>query len=95
MFQKVNYTGGALQSYEVSSLMQETYEFLKIRTVLFYAAFKPTSNDVKAFTNVLDINKDGEVTLNDLESFAVDVLCGSGVLAKKNEPSINKKSFSF
>jgi hypothetical protein len=31
LFQKVNFGGGALQSYEVSSLLTDTYDFLKIR----------------------------------------------------------------
>lgn len=31
LFQKVNFGGGALQSYEVSSLLTDTYDYLKIR----------------------------------------------------------------
>jgi hypothetical protein len=31
LFQKVNFNGGALQSYEMSSLLTDTYEYLKIR----------------------------------------------------------------
>ena len=31
LFQKISFSGGALQSYEVSSLLNETYENLKIR----------------------------------------------------------------
>jgi hypothetical protein len=29
--------------------------------------YKPNSNDVKEYTKVLDANKDGQVTLKDLE----------------------------
>lgn len=31
-------------------------------------------------TEVLDVNKDGKVTLEDFENLAVQVLCGPGVL---------------
>ena len=31
LFQKVNFTGGPLQSYEISSLLTDTYEYLKLR----------------------------------------------------------------
>lgn len=31
LFQKVNFGGGALQSYEISSLLTDAYDFLKIR----------------------------------------------------------------
>ena len=31
LFQRVNFTGGPLQSYEVASLLTDTYEYLKIR----------------------------------------------------------------
>jgi len=34
LYQKVNFGGGALQSYEISSLLSETYEYLKIRKLL-------------------------------------------------------------
>ena len=32
LFQKVNFTGGPLQSYEISSLLTDTYEYLKTRS---------------------------------------------------------------
>ena len=31
LFQKISFSGGALQSYEVSSLLNDAYEYLKIR----------------------------------------------------------------
>jgi hypothetical protein len=34
LYQKVNFSGGPLQSYEISSLLTDTYEYLKIRTTL-------------------------------------------------------------
>ena len=34
LYQKVNFSGGALQSYEISSLLNDTYEYLKIRIFL-------------------------------------------------------------
>lgn len=34
LYQKINYTGGPLQSYEISSLLSDTYEYLKIRITL-------------------------------------------------------------
>jgi hypothetical protein len=34
LYQKINFTGGPLQSYEVSTLLTDTYEYLKIRTFL-------------------------------------------------------------
>ena len=33
LFQKANFSGGSLQSYEISSLLTDTYEYLKIRTI--------------------------------------------------------------
>lgn len=34
IFQKVNFSGGPLQSYEISSLLTDTYDYLKIRKPL-------------------------------------------------------------
>lgn len=31
LYQKVNFSGGPLQSYEISTLLTDTYEYLKIR----------------------------------------------------------------
>lgn len=31
IYQKVNFSGGALQSYEISTLLTDTYEYLKMR----------------------------------------------------------------
>lgn len=31
IYQKINFSGGALQSYELSALLTDTYEYLKIR----------------------------------------------------------------
>lgn len=62
--------------------------------MLFYAAFKPTSRDIKTYTEVLDFNKDGQVTLSDLENLAVTYLCGPGVLTNQPfDPSIKKQKF--
>jgi len=47
-------------------------------------AFKPTSNDIKEYSKVLDANGDGAVSLNDLETLAVQYLCGDGVLSGLN-----------
>lgn len=33
IYKRINFDGGNLQSYELNSLMQETYDFLKIRNV--------------------------------------------------------------
>jgi hypothetical protein len=41
LYQKINFSGGPLQSYEVSSLLTDTYEFLKIRTFLFTQPSNP------------------------------------------------------
>lgn len=46
-----------------------------------HSAFKPTSKDIKGFAEVLDANKDGQVTLADIEAVAVQFLCGPGVLS--------------
>lgn len=35
LFQKINFSGGPLQSYEVASLLNDTYEYLKIRIFVF------------------------------------------------------------
>jgi hypothetical protein len=62
--------------------------------LLFYAAFKPSSRDIKTYTEILDVNKDGQVTLNDLENLAVSYLCGPGVLTNQPfDPSIKKQKF--
>jgi hypothetical protein len=39
-------------------------------------AFKATTNDIKDYSKVLDANGDGAVSLNDLETLAVQYLCG-------------------
>lgn len=31
LYQKINFTGGALQSYEISTLLTDTYDYLQIR----------------------------------------------------------------
>lgn len=47
-------------------------------------AFKPTTNDIKEYSKILDANGDGVVSLNDLETLAVQYLCGEGVLGGLN-----------
>lgn len=47
-------------------------------------AFKPTTSDIKEYSRVLDANGDGAVSLADLESLAVQYLCGDGVLSGLN-----------
>jgi hypothetical protein len=42
LFQKVNFTGGPLQSYEISSLLTDTYEYLKTRNRLTTQPTNPT-----------------------------------------------------
>ena len=34
LYQKINFTGGALQSYEISTLLTDTYDYLQIRNSL-------------------------------------------------------------
>lgn len=56
LYQKVNFGGGALQSYEISSLLTETYEYLKIRnTPIIQPSNLPqkTSNPIlKCWTSI-------------------------------------------
>lgn len=33
IYKRINFDGGNLQSYELNTLMQETYDFLKIRKI--------------------------------------------------------------
>jgi len=47
-------------------LLADTYEYLKICTTSKISAFKPTTRDIKTYSEVLDVNKDGQVTLSDL-----------------------------
>ena len=45
---------------------------------------------------MLDTNRDGQVTLTDLETLAVKYLCGSGVLTKQPfDRATNKKKLQF
>lgn len=41
LFQKINFSGGPLQSYEISSLLNDTYEYLKIRIIVFIQPLSP------------------------------------------------------
>lgn len=67
IYKRVNFDGGNLQSYELSSLLQETYDFLKIRIFFSWIqAYKPSTNDLKEYAKVLDANGDGAVSLQDL-----------------------------
>lgn len=58
-------------------------------------AFKPTPNDIKFYEQVLDADKDGKVTLRDLEARAVEYLCSntltSTISASSNSQSLYKK----
>lgn len=56
-----------------------------------HSAFKPTTKDIKGYTEVLDANKDGQVTLADLEAVAIQFLCGPGVLSPHSFDSAYKK----
>lgn len=71
--------------------MQQTYDFLKLRIYYFTLAFKPTTNDIKEYVRVLDANRDGLVSLQDLETMAVNYLCGQGVLGQ----DYSKKTAEF
>ena len=46
-----------------------------------YLAFKPTQNDLKFYGQVLDADKDGKVTLRDLEAKAVEYLCSNTLIS--------------
>lgn len=59
LFQKANFSGGSLQSYEISSLLTDTYEYLQDTYNHNHSAFKPTSKDIKVYTQILDANQDG------------------------------------
>lgn len=89
LFKKVNYQGGALQSYELATMLEDTYGYLKMRTELSIAEFKPTANDIKTYEKTLDVNGDGKVTLEDLEAVAIEALCGN-VLLNKGAVQSNK-----
>lgn len=65
---------GPLGSYELSSLLSDTYEILKIRSYYVNSAFKATQNDIRGYEQVLDYNRDGKVTLEDLEAKAIEYL---------------------
>lgn len=43
-------------------------------------------------TEVLDVNRDGKVTLEDLENLAVQFLCGPGVLTTSSVDVTYKKA---
>jgi sorbitol-specific phosphotransferase system component IIC len=55
------------------------------------SAFKATTKDVKGYAEVLDANRDGQVTLADLETLAVQYLCGPGVLSAHSFDNAYKK----
>jgi hypothetical protein len=48
LFQKISFSGGPLQSYEVSSLLNDTYEYLKIRTSQFIQLLSPPPRTSRA-----------------------------------------------
>jgi len=73
-----------LTSHRHLRVSQNTYPF-------HHSAFNPTSRDVKAYSEVLDANRDGQVTLADLETLAVQYLCGSGVLSNQAFDPVGKK----
>ena len=66
LFSKFSYQATELQQYELSSLLGLTYEYLELSKSMFMIDFKPTTNDVKSYGRVLDVNRDGKVTLEDL-----------------------------
>lgn len=57
----------------------------------YIAAYKPSSNDLKEYMKVLDANGDGAVSLEDLQTLAVQYLCGDGVLGGVGSSQVGNK----
>ncbi|KAM3143135.1 hypothetical protein pb186bvf_004721 [Paramecium bursaria] len=60
---------GSIDNHEMPQLLIDAYKGMS-------KAFTPTQNDVETFSQVLDVNRDGRVTYQDIENYALRILAG-------------------
>lgn len=73
---------GYIGESEVPQLLIETYKTMGVNN------YNPTSEDVKAWMSLTDLDEDGKVTLEDYEDFVVRSLKNAGF-------KVEKDAFSF
>lgn len=58
---------GQIADYEISSMISDVYKAIGKQ-------YTPTEEDIKSYTKVVDADKDGKITLRDVESLLVKYL---------------------
>lgn len=83
--QYVSPSDGYITHNQTLPMMRDAYQgFLK--------SFSPSSNDMQGFFGILDQNKDGKVTLTDLENLCISYLCGKNPTPTPVVPSTSSLS---
>ena len=64
-----NDKSGAIESYEIHHMMRDAYKTIN-------KSFEPSKADIDSYIEVLDVDKDGRVTLADVEQFVIRSFIG-------------------